>query len=327
MMFRMTMLLLALATVGCRNRGSSTEPLEHENRLLNEYILQLEIELEQQKSALARARDAEKDDRDEDRRSPASSRPRSSDRPRGESPTGPDIDLGDPVDPSKRDLPSAPRFENHNDGSAARGMMFPTSTAPRVSYVTLNAQESTGYFRRSQGRDDLGINVVVEPRDASGSLVRGAGQIAIAAWDQVLLDRYRGDRQRQTMAQVGVWEFTTSEVQGKLDDSDDGRIRFRLPFLNKRPEHTELRLYVRYITLDGRELRAELPIEMEMPRLDHEGSRSSEPVPDEELLVPQVPATKREGRPVLNFPTEAEEVPAVEARKEANRRPSWSPYR
>ncbi len=313
-----------LATfIGCRNRGPSTEPLELENYALNERILQLEIELAQRQSKLERACEDEKLAKENKDRS-SSSGSRSSDRPRDDDPVGPEIDLGDPVDPNdpdRRNLPSAPRFQGRS-GSAGRGML-PTSTSSRISYLTINSEETAGLAHSRAAAGD-GLSVVLEPRDASGKLIAAAGHVAIAAWDQELLDRYQGDRQRQTAAQVGVWTFTTSEIQGRLDKSPDGRIRFQLPWSGKRPEHSDLRLYVRYVVPDGRELRAELPVTVALssgsPRQSKSSATSLEP-PAPPLLVPE---TNREPEPVRAKPAdEPEEVPA----REASRRPSWSPYR
>lgn len=319
--------LLALTT-GCRNRGVNTEPLELENFALNEKILQLEVELAQMQARLEREREKEKDEQSD---SSSSSRSRSrSDRQerKDEQPDLPDIELGDPVKPGSDspELQSAPKFESRNRSSGRSAAQAVSASRPDVSYITLNAQETVAI---SGGEED-GIVVVLEPRDGSGKLVRAAGQIAIAVWDQGLLDQYRGNSARQSEAQMGVWTFTASEVQGHLDQSSDGRIRIELPWPHRPPEHGRIRVYVRYVTHNGKELRAELPLVVE-------NADGASPQPSAEELPappPTVRETRRDEAPP-EFP-ELEKVPATEdgAAKAGERggardarRPRWSPYR
>ena len=129
-LFASTTLFVVLATVGCRNRGVNTEPLEMENFALSERILQLEIELAQRETALERAKHEEKKEKDEDDRP---SRSRSDDRPERGGVDEPDIELGDPVNPGNGDkkLPSAPRFESRRDSSGTAAT--PVSAASGVS--------------------------------------------------------------------------------------------------------------------------------------------------------------------------------------------------
>lgn len=317
-----------LAFAGCRNRGVNTEPLELENFALNEKILQLEVELAQMQARLEREREKEKDEQSD---SSSSSRSRSrSDRQerKDEQPDLPDIELGDPVKPGSDspELQSAPKFESRNRSSGRSAAQAVSASRPDVSYITLNAQETVAI---SGGEED-GIVVVLEPRDGSGKLVRAAGQIAIAVWDQGLLDQYRGNSARQSEAQMGVWTFTASEVQGHLDQSSDGRIRIELPWPHRPPEHGRIRVYVRYVTHNGKELRAELPLVVE-------NADGASPQPSAEELPappPTVRETRRDEAPP-EFP-ELEKVPATEdgAAKAGERggardarRPRWSPYR
>lgn len=325
MMFRQSIKPLVLvvtallAITGCRNRGVNTEPLELENFALNEKILQLEMELAEMHARLERERDREKDDKAE----PSSrSRSRTERQQRKDEELDlPEIELGDPVKPGngKPELPSAPRFESRNRPSGKSAAQTVSAGRVDVSYITLNAEETVAV---SGGEED-GIVVVLEPRDGAGKLVRAAGQIAIAVWDQGLLDKYRGNSARQSEAQMGVWTFTTSEVQSHLDQSSDGRIRIELPWPHRPPEHGRIRVYVRFVTHSGEELRAELPLVVQ----------SADQASSEELPAP--PPTVRETRrddDTPQFP-ELERVPATESGatrpndpRDA-RRPRWSPYR
>lgn len=330
-----------LALSGCRNRGVNTEPLELENFALNEKILHLEMELAEVHAHLEREQLKEKDDEDDD----SSDRSRGSSERRDEQPELPDIELGDPVKPNGQDekLPSAPKFESRRR-STGRSVAQPVSSAQAdVTYITLNANETAAFA----GGDEDGLVVVLEPRDASGKLVRAAGQIAIAVWDQELLDVHRGNRARQSEAQMGVWTFTTSEVQSHLDQSSDGRIRIELPWPHQPPDHGRVRVYVRYVTYNGQELRAELPLVAE--RAGQAGEPEPEPVQAEELPAPP-PQTVRDSRQddtTLQFPRPEESAPperaagepdestgASNARKPEQRqdardarRPRWSPHR
>src|SRR5690606_26550104 len=97
---------------------------------------------------------------------------------------------------------------------------------------------------------------------------------------------------RQSEAQMGVWTFTTSEVQGHLDQSSDGRIRIELPWPHRPPDHGRIRVYVRYVTHRGKELRAELPLVVE--RSGEVARTESKERPAEELPTP--PPTVRDAR-------------------------------
>src|SRR5690606_24527212 len=150
-----------------------------ENFALNEKILQMEIELAEMNSRLERERLKE----EKEEKSESSSRSGSRSQQRDEQPELPDIELGDAVKPGSEDkeLPSAPKFGSRR--STGRSAAQPVSTARvEVDYITLNADETVAI----SGGDDDGLVVVLEPRDGSGKLVRAAGQIAIAVWDQGL---------------------------------------------------------------------------------------------------------------------------------------------
>jgi len=142
-------------------------------------------------------------------------------------------------------------------------------------------------------RGSEGLVLVVEPRDASGQYVDVPGTVAA-----VLLDPTRQGAE----ARVARWDFTPDESEVRFRQSALGRgMHFHLEWPNGRPDARMLNLYVRYITADGRELRAEQPVDLEQGEVAEQWLASTRP-----LLKPAAVAT----RPVITAPQPVAAAPS-----------------
>ena len=83
------------------------------------------------------------------------------------------------------------------------------------------------------------------------------GDVSIVVVDPALAGRE---------ARIARWNFDADEVaQHVRRNRDGGSLHFELPWPTP-PQHSDLRLFVRFTTYDGRRLEANLPIEVQLGR-------------------------------------------------------------
>jgi hypothetical protein len=120
-----------------------------------------------------------------------------------------------------------------------------------ITHLFLNPLQTGGIDLDSQPGDD-GLRVVIEPRNASGELVREAGAISIVVLDP--------DRQGEA-ARVARWDFDSSAGRQLLAASTPGRgLKVEVPWPAAPPATNRLKLFVRFETEDGRKLQADREI-------------------------------------------------------------------
>lgn len=95
--------------------------------------------------------------------------------------------------------------------------------------------------------------VVIEPRDAQGRLVDAPADVQV-----VVLDPER----RGPEARVARWDIAAEETAARLGDPSEPGIHLNLPWPDRPPTHNKLRLFVRYLTSDGRKLEASRFVEV-----------------------------------------------------------------
>ena len=99
------------------------------------------------------------------------------------------------------------------------------------------------------------LSVVIEQRDGQDGRVLAPGDVTIVVVDPAL---------PKSRARIGRWKFDADEVaQHVRRNRDGGSLHFELPWSTP-PEHSDLRLFVRFTTYDGRRLDASLPIEVQL---------------------------------------------------------------
>lgn len=122
-------------------------------------------------------------------------------------------------------------------------------TEARVTHIVLNPRLTGGLDFNGAPGDD-GLNVVIEPRNQDDVFVPLAGKVSL-----VLLDpRLEGE-----VARVARWDLPPDEVQRRIktDEETAPGIHLKLPWNALPPSHEDLLLFVRYETLDGRQVEAQ----------------------------------------------------------------------
>jgi hypothetical protein len=159
--------------------------------------------------------------------------------------------------PDKREPWEENAFEIPLEGpSAARPRAKKTSqpktgsdiASGRITAITLN-RVLTG-ARAGQA----GLTVIVEPRDAAGKLQPVAGDVAVVALDPLASG---------AAARIARWDLGEEDVQHLIEAGSKG-IALDLDWPAGPPACRTVNLYVRYVTPDGRELRAEQRLELDV---------------------------------------------------------------
>ena len=124
------------------------------------------------------------------------------------------------------------------------------------------------------------LSVAIEQRDANDVRVLAPGDVSIVVVDPALEGR---------AARIARWDFEADDLAEHVRrNRDGGSLAFELPW-PAQPAHSDLRVFVRFTTYDGRRLEANLPIEVPLGDfgfLDH-GWRKS-------IARPTVKAKRRQ---------------------------------
>lgn len=174
----------------------------------------------------------------------------------------------------------------------------------RVTHLFLHPSSGGVDFDPRPGDD--GVRIVLEPRNRQDQFVSQPGAISIALLDPTK----QGDA-----ARVALWNFGSDAVGKKISRSGEDRgVVLQLPWPAKAPDQAKLRLFVRYVTPDGRQLRQERDVFITTPS---QFSQRWTPRNGERLASPAVRA------PVVE--TSPQSTPSAEpARSAANPRTAES---
>ena len=202
-----------------------------------------------------------------------------------------------------------------------------------VERILLNPNRTGGLNSDGVEGDDM-LSIVVEERSPGDQQILAPGDLSIVLVDPALEGRE---------AKIGRWDFDSDEVSRHVRrNKQGGSFQFELPFQTK-PEHSDLRVFVRFTTFDGRRLEANLPIEIDLGNREAKAgrwklapiaARSEEPTPAvmASAATPAVgterqPTEKRsvyQPAPASEDDTSAADEPPREAKRS---RPGWSPTR
>jgi hypothetical protein len=188
----------------------------------------------------------------------------------------------------------------------------------QVDRISLNPSLTGALDRHGNPSSEL-LSVVIDQRDASDVHVVAPGDVSIVVVDPALEGRE---------AKIARWDFDSEEVaQHVRRNRDGGSLQFELPW-PKPPEHSDLRLFVRFTAFDGRKLEANLPIEARLADTKRrEWSKSKVALAGHETDDAEAAsADAPQQRSVYDRkPDDSESAPPI---KEAARtRPAWSPNR
>jgi hypothetical protein len=189
----------------------------------------------------------------------------------------PDIDIGQPFTPGSSTPPASPpsgsgssnrSYDGRGPALSQASYAVPVGNSTRtrdkaddklnpdaeVDRILLNPG-LTGETNAS-GKPGAGVlNVVIEQRDARGSRVMAPGDVSIVVVDPAL---------EGSAARIAKWSYDSDQIaQYVRRNHDGGSLRFELHWPTP-PEHSDLRLFVRFTTFDGRRLEANLPIDVQV---------------------------------------------------------------
>lgn len=149
--------------------------------------------------------------------------------------------------------------------------------------------------------------MVIEPRDAGGDFIPATAPISVVVMDAALPGE---------AAHVARWNFTAAEIAQRYRKTPTMEgFYLEVPWPAAPPIHSDLRLFVRYTTDDGRKLQAEGPIRVALAGRPIERWSAA-------TLPLDPPANARPGR------EDQEGTEPPEIRQAAVlQRPVWSPER
>jgi len=344
----LSLLPLSAGCAGMYKNRVNQELWERELRLQEDCIYRLKWQLEDTQRALAEANQrlgTANKAADVMRGGPALTLPPSSPGARGgeappalpPAPNLPEIQQGQEFIPGS---PSGPSKTPGRSGAVSppaelRGPALSSADSPRppanplrnddklnpdteVDRISLDPGLTGALDRHGNPSSEL-LSVVIDQRDARDARVVAPGDISIVVVDPALEGRE---------AKIARWDFDSEEVASHVRrNRDGGSLQFELPW-PKPPEHSDLRLFVRFTAFDGRKLEANLPIEARLADTKRrEWSKSKVALAGHETDDAEAAsADALQQRSV--YDRKADDAESAQPIKEAARtRPAWSPNR
>lgn len=169
----------------------------------------------------------------------------------------------DPIDPSAPPMTDGALL-HEGEQSPLKRLQFlaqrqaeePIETDFHITGITLNRMLTGGYDLDDCFGDE-GVMVVVEPRNAAGRVVNAPAQISVVLLDPAL---------PPPAARVARWDFTADEAANHFRRTRLAKgMHFQLPWPDQLPKQQDLHLYVRAITTDGAEYRADRAVTIDIP--------------------------------------------------------------
>jgi len=124
--------------------------------------------------------------------------------------------------------------------------------------VAIDLGRVTGGMDTDGRPGDEGIRVVMAPKDRYNDTVKRAGAVEIEVFDLAMADGSR---------QLGRWTFTVDQAGREwVGGFGAGSYSFELTWPDgRRPQHADLTVAVRFITLDDRVLSAQRAVRVQLP--------------------------------------------------------------
>ena len=194
----------------------------------------------------------------------------------------------------------------------------------QVQRIVLNPQLSGGYDADGMPGHE-GIVVVVEPRDGHGRPIDAPAEASVVIIDPAIADE---------TGRVARWDLTAAETARLFGRSGRDRgMQMALRWPAGPPIHSDVLLFVRYTTSDGRMLQADMPMRIDLPEVERPAKNTlgwtrAEPSPRVASNPPptairaRVPTLAIRPSPPPEVSSETPKEPAVAAG-----RPSWTPDR
>jgi hypothetical protein len=231
-----------------------------------------------------------------------------------------------PTSPLPLQSPATPR-ESKPDGRLPPGTAR-TPDNSRVVGISLNDALTGGFQGEPQG-GDKGLTLVLEPRDEQGHVVRVPAQVSVVLIDPALEGQ---------AARVARWDFTADQVASLYRKAPWGEgYHLEMLWPDTPPVHSDLRLFVRYVTSDGRKLEMQQGIRLALagsrgnataakPQASPSGGGRAAGWQQKPLSAQPTSATPPEPIRVTARPSPLQSTPPASSSKPAAR-PTWSPQR
>ena len=184
----------------------------------------------------------------------------------------------------------------------------PSGDSRDIDSIALN-RVLTGGISADGSNGDRGLLVVVEPRDRAGRSVDAPAEMSIVVIDPAL---------EGNAARVARWDFTPTETASLFRrDGSNRSIHLTTSWPADPPVHNKLHLFVRYVTIDGRKLQADQPIEVALA--GDQTARSNRGDRPRDRVAPESRRHSEADVPAPHVATRTDETKP--------RRPVWSPER
>jgi hypothetical protein len=146
---------------------------------------------------------------------------------------------------------------NKPDESAARPV---ERLNPDTEIESIELNEGLTGEINSAGKAGAGyLNIVLQQRDSHGKRVLAPGDVSIVVVDPAL---------EGPAARIARWDFDSDDVPQHVRRNHDGAsLQFQLPWPTP-PQHSDLRVFARFTSYDGRRLEANLPIDVQVGAAD-----------------------------------------------------------
>jgi hypothetical protein len=224
-------------------------------------------------------------------------------------PTGSD---GPSLDRNSDEVGARPRNIMPAGASASAVPLTPSGDSRRVAGIALN-RTLTGGVNSGDRDGDQGLLVVVEPHDRAGRLVDAPAEMSVVVIDEA---------QKGAAARVARWDFTAAETAAMFRRTGSNTaIHLTTTWPADPPVHNKLRLFVRYVTADGRKLQTDAPIKVALP-----GDKIARWSPNDPPSKPEPAVVQRDTAPTTRVPGPSPQT-ATRSNPPKPARPVWSPER
>ena len=231
-----------------------------------------------------------------------------------------------PATPAPQEILPAPR--NNKPTSAPRlPELLPDPADKTVSQLLIDSRQTHGVnLDRTTGDD--GLHIVLQPVNAEGQMVLAPGKVTV-----VLLD----PNKQGEAARVGKWEFDADFVRYQLHTAKRRHIALDIPWAEIRPDSSQLSLFVRYESPEGRSIDANEQVQIHLPgdptiqtawtpRAPHRRGPLAK-VPAAVVAIPAAPKPIEPMESIVPVAHLEEEPAAAKTAEQPTARPEWKPYR
>jgi hypothetical protein len=248
--------LLALLLGGCHG-GVETEVLERELRRQEDYIYQLQDQIEEYRMALDESRQGGGDQQPtpaggaaaKDRVKSAAPAPTPPDElPNIDDLKPPPIELGTPVEAPSTDS-AAPPSASPSETSQ------PAEEGPEMVPASADARQVERIVLRTSAPRQGGLHAVVQRHTATGQVTPVQGAVSL----MVLAPAPAGRKKR-----IARWDFTAEQIDARRLRTATGRgLQLNLPWPGGPPAPGRYQLWGRLMAPDGKKLLTSLPVDID----------------------------------------------------------------